>query len=217
MQQTLSSDERERADNFFFTADRKRHVIGRAVSKILLGHGLGIAATEVSFAYNANGKPSLATKLRQSFLHFNVAHSGDFVLVALAYGRDLGIDIEQICTNVDIQNFAAEFFSQRECMSLAALPPGLRLDAFFSCWTRKEAYLKARGDGLSVALDKFDVPFLPEEQPRLVETRHDPTEACRWTLQDLDAGPNYKAALAVEGASLPLKTWDWLGAPRLRD
>jgi 4'-phosphopantetheinyl transferase len=209
--QALSSDERERADRFYFPTDRTRHVIGRALSRLLLGHCLGITADKVRFQYGGRGKPSLATDLRQTSLNFNVSHSGDFVLVALAYRRNLGIDIERICANIEADGIANRVFSASERLSLAALPAGMRHDAFFACWTRKEAYVKGRGDGLSLAMDEFDVAFLPGQEPRLVETRHDPAEAGRWTLRDLEAGPNYRAALAVEGADRRLKSWDWLG------
>jgi 4'-phosphopantetheinyl transferase len=211
LQQTLSADERERADRFYFPADWTRYVIGRALSRILLGHCLGITAGNVRFEYNAKGKPSLATNLRQTSLNFNVSHSGDVVLVALAYCCNLGVDIERIRANIDADRIAERFFSVSERLSLAALPASMRHDAFFACWTRKEAYVKAHGDGLNLALDEFDVAFLPGQEPRLVETRHDPAEARRWALRDLEVGPNYRAALAVEGADRRLKSWDWLG------
>jgi 4'-phosphopantetheinyl transferase len=131
--------------------------------------------------------------------------------VALAYGRNLGIDIEEIRTDIDADGIAERVFSVGERLSLAALSAGMRHDAFFACWTRKEAYVKARGDGLSLAMDEFDVAFLPGQEPRLVETRHDPAEAHRWTLRDLEVGPNFKAALAVEGGDPRWKFWDWIG------
>jgi 4'-phosphopantetheinyl transferase len=211
LEQTLSPDERERADRFYFPADQMRYLIGRALSRILLGYCLGIAAGGVRFEYNAKGKPGLATNLSQTSLNFNVSHSGDFVLVALAYGCSLGIDIERIRAYIDVDAIAERFFSVSERLSLAALPASMRHEAFFACWTRKEAYIKAHGDGLNLALDEFDVAFLPGQVPRLVETRHDPAAARRWALRDLEAGPNYRAALAVEGADRRLKSWDWLG------
>jgi 4'-phosphopantetheinyl transferase len=211
LEQTLSPDERERANRFYFPADQMRYLIGRALSRILLGYCLGIAAGGVRFEYNAKGKPGLATNLSQTSLNFNVSHSGDFVLVALAYGCSLGIDIERIRAYIDVDAIAERFFSVSERLSLAALPASMRHEAFFACWTRKEAYIKAHGDGLNLALDEFDVAFLPGQVPRLVETRHDPAAARRWALRDLEAGPNYRAALAVEGADRRLKSWDWLG------
>jgi 4'-phosphopantetheinyl transferase len=209
LRETLSLDERERADRFRFNADQMRYVIGRAMSRSLLGRYLRIAPECVKFARTNEGKPILAMDVQETPFDFNVSHSGDFVLLALARGRRVGIDIELISRTVGIEAIALRFFSKREYACLTALPTAIRHEAFYCCWTRKEAYLKARGDGLSLALDAFDVTFLPDEMPRLIETRHDAQEISRWTLQDLDFGPNYKAALATEGAHYELKLWNW--------
>jgi 4'-phosphopantetheinyl transferase len=191
-----------------------RFFLGRALSRSLLGYCLGIPAESVEFAIGNKGKPSLAADFRQTSLNFNISHSGDFVLMALAYRRNVGIDIELVCRTVNTDAIAAQFLSKDEYARLKALPARLRHDAFYSCWTKKEAYLKARGDGLGLALNAFDVAFLPGEMPRLIETRHDPLEAHRWALHELDVGPNYKAALAIEGAGeSELTLWDWIGWP----
>jgi 4'-phosphopantetheinyl transferase len=136
-------------------------------------------------------------------------NSGDWILIALSLGRTLGVDVERKKEDMATEEIAARFFSPIECSALAALPAAMRCEAFFSCWTRKEAYLKARGDGLSLPLDQFDVAFVPGAEPRLIETRHDPAEAHRWTLNALQVGRDYAAALAVEGADWELKCWDW--------
>jgi 4'-phosphopantetheinyl transferase len=204
----LSSDERARAEKFHFEADRKRHIIGRGLSRRLLGHCLGRPAQELEFEYNEYGKPGLPAGLHPP-LAFNVSHSGDLVLVALTLGRALGIDVERMRSEMANQEIAARFFSANECKALAALAPDVQCAAFFACWTRKEAYLKARGDGLSLPLDAFDVAFVPEEAPRLLETRHDPAEARRWTMRAFNPGHGCKAALAVEGSGWKLNCWDW--------
>jgi 4'-phosphopantetheinyl transferase len=164
----------------------------------------------LQFQYSEFGKPSLA---QPSELHppveFNVSHSGDLVLIALSRRRTLGVDIERMRMDVATEEIATRFFSVNECRDLATVAPDLRCAAFFACWTRKEAYLKARGDGLSLPLEQFDVSFLPGHDPRLIETRHDPAEARRWTLHALEGGFDYKAALAVEGADWKLKCWEW--------
>jgi 4'-phosphopantetheinyl transferase len=212
LRQTLSIAECERAGKFYFMPDRTRYVIGRGLCRILLGRCLGIPAERLSFEYGPTGKPKLAKDLQQSRLCFNVAHSGDFVLVALAYRYELGVDIELIQTGVEVDAIAQQFFSANERARLSTnVPADRKHDAFFTCWTRKEAYLKACGDGLSLPLDSFDVTFLPGEAPRLIETRQDPAEASLWTLQDLDVDPGYKAALACESATPQLRTWDWRG------
>lgn len=179
---------------------------------MLLGQCLGVPAESLRFELSREGKPSLAAGFRQPPLKFNISHSGNFVLVALAYGREVGIDIELISKATDA--IAARFFSKAEQAALRALPICLRHEAFYSCWTRKEAYLKARGDGLSLALDSFNLAFLPGETPRLIETLNDQRETRHWTIKDLDMGPNYKAALAIEGISYTnLKLWDWTERP----
>ena len=206
--QILSTDERARAGKFHFEVDRKRHIIGRGLSRRLLGHCLGRPGEELRFEYNEFGKPRLAAGLFPH-LQFNVSHSGELVLVALTIGRDLGIDVERMQRDMATEQIAARFFSTNECRTLAALAPELQCAAFFACWTRKEAYLKARGDGLSLPLTQFDVAFAPGDEPRLLETRHDPAEARRWTMQTFNPLHGCKAALVVEGSDWKLKCWDW--------
>ncbi len=206
--QTLSLEERARAERFHFEADRKRHIIGRGLSRNILSHCLGSPADQLKFEYNEFGKPGLAAGLYPP-LQFNVSHSGELVLVGLTLGRTLGVDVERMKKEMASQQIAARFFSTNECRALAALAPDLRCAAFFACWTRKEAYLKARGDGLSLPLDVFDVAFVPGEAPRLLETRHDPAEAGRWTMDAFNPGHGCKAALVVEGSGWKLKCWDW--------
>jgi 4'-phosphopantetheinyl transferase len=208
LRQILSPQERARANRFHFEADRKRCVLARGLLRLLIGHCLGRPADHLRFQYGEFGKPSLARGPYPN-LHFNLSHSGDLVLIALSCGRAVGVDIERMRIDVATDEIAARFFSANECRDLAKVPPEMRCAAFFECWTRKEAYLKARGDGLSLPLEQFDVSFLGQDKPRLIETRHDPTEVSRWTLHALEGGCGYKAALAVEGADWKLRCWDW--------
>ena len=208
LRQTLSSDERTRADRFHFEADRNRHTLARGMTRDLVGRILGCPADKLQFEYNAFGKPALA-RSHAGKLEFNASHSGDWVLVALSHGRILGVDVERMNPEMSTAEIASRYFSPGECRALAGLPVDLRCSAFFSCWTRKEAYLKARGDGLSLPLDQFDVAFAPGAEPRLLETRHDPAEISRWTLRALDVGPGHKAALVVEGSNWELRCLDW--------
>jgi 4'-phosphopantetheinyl transferase len=204
----LSSEERERAARFHFEVDRKRGVLARGLSRLLLGRCLGQRPEQVQFQYNEFDKPILAGGLHPA-VQFNVSHSGDLVLVALSRGRAVGVDVEYMRMDVATDEIAARFFSAAECSALATVAPALRSAAFFACWTRKEAYLKARGDGLSLPLTEFDVSLLPGDEARLLATRHDSTEVHRWTLRALDGGDGYQAALAVEGGDWKLKCWDW--------
>ena len=208
LMQLLSPEERERADRFHFNADRKRSVVARGLLRLLLGHCLGRCANQLQFQYNELGKPILAGGLHPS-LQFNLSHSGDLVLIALSRGRALGVDIEQMRMDVAAKEIASRFFSADECKGLASVALAEQHAAFFACWTRKEAYLKARGDGLSLSLAQFDVSFLPGDQPRLLATRHDPADVHRWTLRALEGGEGYQAALAVECGDWKLKCLDW--------
>jgi 4'-phosphopantetheinyl transferase len=208
LRQVLSADERERMDRFYFEADRRRYLIGRGILRTLLGRRLDISPDKVRFDYSTFAKPAPAADLAHSRLQFSVSHSGELVLIALADGRAVGIDVERIRTDIAVGKIAARFFSPGERDALAEFAADRQHDAFFACWTRKEAYMKARGDGLHLPLDAFDVEFLPGRAARLLETRHDPDDAQRWTLHELDVGEGYKAALAVEGEGTP-KCWQW--------
>jgi 4'-phosphopantetheinyl transferase len=204
----LSPDEQARADRFHFAADRRRHILARGITRSLVGRILDRPADALQFKYNAFGKPALA-RSQQCTIEFNVSHSGDLVLVALSHSRILGVDVERMKPDMATAEIASRFFSPNECRALSALAADLQCSAFFCCWTRKEAYLKARGDGLSLPLDQFDVAFVPGAEPRLLETRHDPAEVSRWTLRALDVGPGHKAALVAEGSDWTLRCLDW--------
>jgi 4'-phosphopantetheinyl transferase len=203
----LSPEERARAEAFHFKSDRERHIIGRGLLRLLLGHCSGALPSTLTFQHNAFGKPFLCGG--SSTLQFNVSHSGELVVIALTRGRAVGIDVERIRPDMRVAQLATQFFSPNECNALASIPMATQAAAFFSCWTRKEAYLKARGSGLSLGLDQFDVSIIPGHTPQLLETRHDPADVSRWTIRDLQFGKDYKAALAVEGSNWRLKSWDW--------
>lgn len=209
MRRLLSADERQKADRYHFRMDHARFTVGRAVLRSLLAACLDIRSDDLQFQYGENGKPFVANPTVQMPLEFNVAHSGGIVLIALARGRAVGVDVERMRDNFDTEGVAARFFSLHERLTLKALPSEQQFDAFFSCWTRKEAYLKAIGSGLSLPLDQFDVSFAPGDSPRMVATRPDPAEADRWELAALDVGSQYKAAIVVEGRGWRLKTLDW--------
>ena len=207
LESILSADERERVRRFYFERDRSRWLVGRGCLRMLLGRYLDVPPETLSFGYSAFGKPRL-TGLKTA-VQFNASHSGDILLIAVTLDRAVGIDVERIRSSLSVLEIAERFFSPLERGALAALPDALRTDAFFDCWTRKEAYIKARGVGLSLPLNGFDVAFGPGEPANLLATRPDAAEACRWQLRELDVADGYKAALAVEGAQWALKCWDW--------
>ena len=209
LRQLLAADETARADRFHFAKDRRHFIVARGALRVILGRYLGLDPRHLAFSYSAYGKPALATAPAGDWLRFNISHSHELALCAMTRGREVGIDIEHIRANVSSEAIAERYFSPREVAALRALPADLRRAAFFTCWTRKEAYIKARGEGLSFPLDRFDVSLTPGEPAALLRTLGDPHEASRWTLQALAPGPGYIAALAVEGRDWQLACWQW--------
>jgi 4'-phosphopantetheinyl transferase len=138
-----------------------------------------------------------------------VSHSHGFALYAVNIGQEIGVDLERISRKVEASQIAQRFFSPHEVRVLQTLPEQLQREAFFNGWTRKEAFIKARGDGLSLPLDQFDVSLRPDEPPALLRTHFDPQEAGRWALHALTPGPGYVGALAVAGHGWQLRCWQW--------
>lgn len=206
---TLAEDERARAEQFYFQIDRERFIVAHGVLRKILGFYLNRPAQTVSFCYGSHAKPALVWKSDGNPIHFNMSHSYDVALYALTRGREVGIDLEFIRDNLEVDQLAERFFSQSEVATLRALPVRLRNYAFFLCWTRKEAYIKARGEGLSLPLDQFDVSLIPGVPAALLRTQADPDEALRWSLQELSIGPGYVSALAVGGRGCSLSCWQW--------
>jgi 4'-phosphopantetheinyl transferase len=205
----LSDDEQRRADRFYFEKDRRHFTAARGALRILLAGYLSGRPEVVRFAYNNYGKPRLAETDNQSDLRFNLTHSHGLALLAVTRGREIGVDVERVRDiERDGEALAERFFSPRETAVLHSLPPQLRREAFFHCWTRKEAYIKAQGKGLSLPLDQFDVSLHPDEPAVLLATQHNPQEAQRWSLQSLLPDEGYVGALAIEGHSWRL----WCGA-----
>src|ERR1041384_4615882 len=205
--EVLAIDEVTRANRFHFEADRRHFIVARACLRKLLGDYLGIGATAIHFNYSEHGKPSLEKSINAQQLSFNLAHSGSLALYAFTLKRRIGVDLEQIRPEFTVDEIARRYFSASEIDRLSQLPPALRHQAFFNCWTRKEAFIKAMGIGLSLPLDQFDVTLAPNEPATLVQTRWNDEESSRWSLTALDAGRDYVAAVAVEGHDLELRTW----------
>jgi len=198
--QLLSDDEQDRADRFHFESDRQHFIVARGCLREMLARYLDIGAQTIRFSYTSHGKPELAISYSQARpLNFNLAHSGDFALYAFTGVGEIGVDLEHIRPDFTSDDIARRFFSSNEVGRLTGLPANVRHEAFFNCWTRKEAFLKAKGIGLSLPLDQFDVTLAPAEPAALLSTRWDETEASRWSLKAIDVGPGYVAAVAVAG------------------
>jgi len=205
VESTLSADETDRAARFHFEADRNRYVAAHGVVRDILAHYLNCDPAELIFSVNQYGKPAL----EDHKLEFNLSHSKDFALVAVTQGRNVGVDVERIRQGISSHVIAQQYFSKSEIAELQSLPIEQRVPAFFTCWTRKEAYIKAQGLGLSLPLESFDVSLSPNEPAILRATRPDEKEAARWTLLSLNVAQEYAGALAAEGKSLDFRLWDW--------
>ena len=200
-QLVLTPEEVARAARFRFRHLQRSFIIARGVLRILIGRYLHTTPQHVELCYGAKGKPRLAVPAR---IQFNVSHSNDLALFAFALDREIGIDVEHIRPLSDMQEIASRFFCADETAELMGLPPDQHEQAFYRCWTRKEAYIKAIGDGLSVPLDNFRVTLRQHDPVRFVHLAHDTVAAEGWTLLDLRPAPQYAAALAYRGALLPI-------------
>jgi len=208
-QRTLAPDEGARAERFYFERDRIHYTVGRGLLRMILGRYLQVVPGQIRFCYNAYGKPALDPAHGPCPLRFNLSHSGGLALYALASNREVGVDVERIRTDLAYAQIAAHTFSALENALLSSLPADVQPTAFFNCWTRKEAYVKAHGAGLSLPLDQFAVSLAPGEPARLIHTAGAPQEAARWSLRALAPGQDYVGALAVEGQDWRLKCWHW--------
>jgi 4'-phosphopantetheinyl transferase len=189
----LSPDERERAARFRFEKHRSRFVVARARLRELIGDYAGCHPQAVEFTYGPNGKPGLGDRP----LHFNVSHSEALALYAFSRSNPLGVDIEQIRELTDSDAIADRFFSRAECAEYRAVAPTEKTAAFFRCWTRKEAFIKATGDGLSYPLDRFDVSL--GDPARLLTIDGDAARASEWSMYHLTPAEGYIGAVAVQG------------------
>jgi len=207
--ETLSADERDRAQRFHSQRDHQRFVAGRGLLRAILGRYLGQRPDRLQFCYGPRGKPELTGDCGGTTLCFNLSHSAGLALCAVTLQRRIGVDLEYIRSELVAEEIAERFFSPREVTALRTLPGYMQEQAFFACWTRKEAYRKAVGEGLSLPPDQFDVSLRPGEPVALLRTLWDPQEAFRWSLQASRPGPCYEGAVCAEGHDWRLKCWQW--------
>lgn len=207
----LSQGERARAGRFHSLKDRNRYVVAHSALREILGRYLNLAPAEVHLCTLHDGKPALAQELRGDRLEFNLSHSHEVALIAVGKGRRLGIDVEYIRAELPGEEIAERFFSPLETALLRSLPQGVRLAAFFTGWTRKESYIKARGNGLRKPLDQFAVVIAPDQPAALLHDEADQHAILHWSLRSLDVGLKYAASVAVEGQGWSLRRWLWQG------
>lgn len=209
MAELLSVDEQHRAGRFHFERDRRLFIAARGILRLLLGRYLSRPPHGLRFWYGPQGKPALAPECGGDELQFNLSHSHGLALFVLARGRGVGVDLEWIRPDLATEQIAAQFFAPREVLMLREVPVERRVEAFFNCWTRKEAYIKATGEGFSLPLGGFVVSLAPGEPAALLETVADAGEASRWCLRSLAPGPGYVGALAVAGDRPEVACWHW--------
>lgn len=204
LETTLSSDEMARANRFVFSTDRNHFVAARGILRELLGTYLMLPPAELRFRYGKHGKPALDANGSDSVLQFNLSHSGGVAIYAFSRGRRLGVDVEQIRPQLAGEDIAQRYFAAREVAELQALPANLRTEGFFLCWTRKEAYVKAHGAGLSLPLDSFTVSLTPGGPTELQAEDGD-----RWSMHSVEPAPGFVAAMVAEGRKWQSSCWSW--------
>ncbi|MEQ1759701.1 MAG: 4'-phosphopantetheinyl transferase superfamily protein [Vicinamibacterales bacterium] len=198
----LSADERLRADRFVFDADRHRFVAARARLRELLGQRLDVRPESVELTYGDQGKPALAPRFAGSALRFNVSHSQHHAVFAFSCDSEVGVDLEDVRVLPDADDVAERMFSRLESATYSVLPPRDKPLGFFNCWTRKEAFIKALGEGLSHALDRFDVSLAPGDAARILRVDATPGERCGWTLSSFSPAPGLVGAVVTRTRNL---------------
>jgi 4'-phosphopantetheinyl transferase len=207
MRLLLSQDERERADKFHVDKNRAAYMCGRGLLRILAGHYTKLRPDEIVFQYGEKGKPELA----DCPLKFNVSHTHGLALLALTWGREIGVDVEKIRPLSDAGRLAKRSFSDEEYQVWTVVAEPQKMQAFFNCWTRKEAFIKAIGEGLSCPLNSFSVTLRPDEPAQLLHVGGSQMEAARWQLQSLAPAPDFVGAVLVEGNDWNPKQFAWPG------
>ena len=194
----LSGDERERMSRFRFDVHRERFALRRSALRVVLGWYLDLDPKEIEFRHSARGKPEVDRGWAGRRLRFNLSDSEDLAILGVTLDDDLGVDVERLRTIPDLDGLARRYFSPLEQADYFGLPSSDKLAGFYNCWTRKEAWLKAKGDGLSVDLRGFDVTLAPGLAPRLLGVRGSPAEPQGWSFHACEPQRGFVAAVAVQ-------------------
>jgi len=168
-----------------------------------------MSPAEIRFRYEKNRKPEIVYAQNSDGLRFNVSHSLGLAVIVVSLGRAVGVDIEKVNPKLEYLEIARRFFSEREYQALIALSPSERQRAFFACWTRKEAFLKATGVGLSYSLSEFSVSIAPDGPAAIEEVKADPSAVGHWSLANLGPENGYEGTLAFERAPCRIERWCW--------
>jgi 4'-phosphopantetheinyl transferase len=202
----LSDDERERAARFRFGKHQRRFTVGRGILRTLLGRYLECAPEDLKFEYSDHGKPFLAGTHGVD-LRFNLSHSHEVALFGFTIGRNIGVDVEQVRPDRSTREIAERFFAPAEVEALFVLPKEQQSAGFFRCWTRKEAYIKAKGMGMAIPLDSFAVSLSPEQPASVLWVRDQAEEPARWVLRQLAVDADFAACVAAEFQPTVFRCW----------
>jgi 4'-phosphopantetheinyl transferase len=213
LESTLSGSERERAQRFVLERDRNSFTVARGILRHLLGEYLRCPPRTIEFSYGSNGKPELVSGRWRLPVRFNLSHSHGVVLFAIALDRRVGIDLELVRTEAAGKDIAARYFSAQETNELRGLPTEQQAEGFFLCWTRKEAYIKAKGGGLQIPLNSFHVSLSPG-QPVTLSADDEAVWSIESFVPQKDYPHTHVAALVVEGKNHSTRFFDW--APEIR-
>ena len=197
LSRVLSDDERRRMGRLAFERDQRRFAVARGTLREVLGQRLGAEPAAITFEYGPRGKPALAQPFSPSGIRFNVAHTDDIAVFAFTREREVGVDVEAVRAMPDADVVADHFFSDVEKAAYRRLSPAERLAGFYACWTRKEAFIKAQGDGLHFPLHEFDVSLSPGEEARILRVGQTPGDRCGWSVQSFDTLPGVAGAVVV--------------------
>jgi 4'-phosphopantetheinyl transferase len=201
----LSEEERARAERFVTPELRQRWSAGREFLRRALAAYAGCEPAALSFVYGASGKPAL----KDGAVRFNLSHCGPVALLAVTADMDIGVDVELVRPVPEMEHIARRFFAPEEAAALLRLPEIEREQAFFACWTRKEAFVKCLGEGLSHPLDSFEVSMTAAEPARLIRTAH--ADLAGYYLEALTPKAGYAAAFATSGRPAIVRTFTWTG------
>lgn len=216
LEQLIDGREQRQACRFRHTQDREQHIASRGFRRLLLARYLQTAPRDLKFEYNHFGKARLPGSALPHPLRFNTGHSGGVILFALANNRETGVDVERLRPLADMQALARRCFTSREFEAWHRLPEPEQRKAFFRVWTRKEAFLKAYGRGLSLAPELVEVTVPADRPPRLLSVEGEPAAHREWDIRDLPADEGFAAAIAVENRDRvcwKLRESVWTGTP----
>lgn len=208
LRELLSPEERQRAQRYCFKKGQQQFVVARGILRQLLSRYTKLPPAALKLTSNRYGRPSLAKDSNPLELDFNLSHSGDLALYAFSRRRAVGIDIEKLNRKVATHAIAKDFFAADEVTALKAVSEDMHTVAFFNCWTRKEAYIKALGEGLAHPLQNFAVSLAPHQEAALLSIRGDKAAAARWKIYALEPGAGYIAAVIAENPPFSLRKWE---------